>query len=138
MPKGDFGNKRNTNGLDKNKANINRTGLNRKSIASVNLDLEANGYKAANKQDIIDCYLRLINIDLKELGKMVTEDTQPAMVRIVGKAILSGKGFDVIEKLLDRGIGKAESKINLDTNFKFQLLNNDPLDDSTDQIKPKG
>lgn len=114
MAKGDFGNKRNTNGFDKNKSNINTVGLNRKSIASVNLDLEANGYKAANKQDIIDCYLRLINIDLKELGKMVAEDTQPAMVRIVGKAILSGKGFDVIEKLLDRGIGKADSKLTLE------------------------
>jgi len=114
MPKGDFGNKRNTNGLDKNKHNINRTGANRKSIASVNLDLEANGYKAASKQDIVDCYLRLINIDLKELGKMVTGEEQPAMVRIVGKAILSGKGFDVIEKMLDRGIGKADSKLTLE------------------------
>lgn len=102
------------NGFDKNPQNINRNGANRKSIASVNIDLEANGYKAASKQDIVDCYLRLINIDLKELGKMVTGEEQPAMVRIVGKAILSGKGFDVIEKLLDRGIGKADSKLTLE------------------------
>lgn len=102
------------NGFDKNPQNINRNGANRKSIASVNIDLEANGYKAASKQDIVDCYLRLINIDLKELGKMVTGEDQPAMVRIVGKAILSGKGFDVIEKLLDRGIGKADSKLTLE------------------------
>jgi len=102
------------NGFDKNPQNINRTGANRKSIASVNLDLEANGYKAASKQDIVDCYLRLINIDLKELGVMVADNDQPAMVRIVGKAILSGKGFDVIEKLLDRGIGKPDSKMTLE------------------------
>ena len=106
------------NGFDKNPQNINRTGVNRKSIASVNIDLEANGYKAASKQDIVDCYLRLINIDLKELGKMVTGEDQPAMVRIVGKAILSGKGFDVIEKLLDRGIGKPDSKMTLDGDVK--------------------
>ena len=108
------------NGFDKNPQNINRTGVNRKSIASVNIDLEANGYKAASKQDIVDCYLRLINIDLKELGKMVTGEDQPAMVRIVGKAILSGKGFDVIEKLLDRGIGKPDSKMTLDGDVKVQ------------------
>jgi len=101
-------------GFDKNPQNINKNGANRKSIASVNIDLEANGYKAASKQDIIDCYLRLINIDLKELGLMVGGDDQPAMVRIVGKAILSGKGFDVIEKLLDRGIGKPDSKMTLE------------------------
>ena len=111
--KENFKDKRNTNGFDKNKGNINRTGANRKSIASVNLELEANGYKAASKNDIIDCYLRLINIDLKELGTMVKDEDQPAMIRIVGKAILSGKGFDVIEKVLDRGIGKADNKVDV-------------------------
>jgi hypothetical protein len=105
--------KDNTNGFQKNPQNINRTGANRKSIASVNVDLESNGYKAASKQDIINCYLRLINIDLKELGDMVKDDSQPAMIRIVGKAILSGKGFDVIEKVLDRGIGKADNKVDV-------------------------
>ena len=109
--KENFKDKRNTNGFDKNKGNINRTGANRKSIASVNLELEANGYKAVSKQDILDCYLRLINIDLKELGEMVKDDNQPALIRIIGKAILSNKGFDVIEKMLDRGIGKAVQTI---------------------------
>ncbi len=104
------------NGFDKNPQNINKTGANRKSIATVNVDLEANGYKAASKQDIIDCYLRLINIDLKELGDMVKDDSQPAMIRIVGKAILSGKGFDVIEKVLDRGIGRPDNKTDITTN----------------------
>ena len=103
--------KDNTNGFQKNPQNINRTGANRKSIASVNVDLEANGYKAASKNDIIDCYLRLINIDLNELKVMVIDESQPAMIRIVGKAILSGKGFDVIEKVLDRGIGKAKDEV---------------------------
>ena len=98
----------------KRKQDINRTGLNRKSIASVNLELEAKGYKAASKQDIVDCYLRMISIDLPELTEMIKDDKQPAMVRIVGKAILSGKGFDVIEKMLDRGIGKADSKLTLE------------------------
>lgn len=106
-------------GFDANPQNINRTGANRKSIASVNLELEDNGYKAASKQDIIDCYLRLINIDLKELGAMVGDDKQPAMIRIVGKAILSGKGFDVIEKVLDRGIGRPDNKTELDVSDKL-------------------
>lgn len=98
----------------KRKQDINRSGLNRKSIASVNLELEKKGYKAANKQDIIDCYLRLINLDMPELTEMIKDKDQPAMIRIVGKAILSGKGFDIIEKMLDRGIGKADSKLTLE------------------------
>lgn len=94
-------------GFKENPQNINSTGLNRKSIASVTKDLKDKGYEAANKNDIVNCYLTLVNIDLVELKNMCNDNTQPAMIRIVGKAILSGKGFDVIEKVLDRGIGKA-------------------------------
>ena len=47
---------------------------------------------------------------------MVKDDSQPAMIRIVGKAILSGKGFDVIEKVLDRGIGRPDNKTDITTN----------------------
>jgi len=115
--------KDNTNGFQKNPQNINRTGANRKSIASVNLELEKKGYKAANKKDIVDCYLRLMNIDLPKLTEMVKDEKQPAMVRIVGKAILSGKGFDIIEKMLDRGIGKADSKLTLDVEKPIPIIN---------------
>ena len=94
-------------GFDKNPENINRKGQPHKTIATVNLDLEAEGHTEASKQDIVSCYLRLINLPIPELESLVKNDNQPALIRIVGKAILSGKGFDVIDKILDRGIGKA-------------------------------
>ena len=105
----------NTNGFQVNPQNAGRK---RKTISSVNLELEANGYTEASTVDIRSCYLRLINIDLRELTLMVAATEQPAMVRIVGKAILSGKGFDVIEKMLDRSIGKPDQKTDLTTNGK--------------------
>lgn len=98
-------------GFDKNPQNINKTGANRKTISAVNLELEAQGYTEATKQDITSCYLRLIQIPIPELEAKVKDGTQPALVRIVGKAILSGKGFDVIERVLDRGIGKTTGTI---------------------------
>jgi len=101
-----FGDKWNSNGFAKNKQNINRTGANRKTISSVNKELEEKGVKEATAKEIKGCYLRLINVDLEELKRMVVDEKQPAMIRVVGKAILSGKGFDVIEKMLDRTIGK--------------------------------
>ena len=100
-------------GFDKNPQNINSTGLNRKTISSVNLDLENGGYTEASPDDIKSCYLRLINVDIPELQNMIKSDNQPALVRIVGKAILSGKGFDVIEGMLNRSIGKAVSNIDV-------------------------
>lgn len=94
-------------GFDVNPQNINRKGQPHKTIAAVNINLEAEGHTEASKQDIVSCYLRLINLPIPELEKLVKNDEQPALIRIVGKAILSGKGFDVIDKILDRGIGKA-------------------------------
>ena len=102
------------NGFDKNPQNINRNGRPRKLIGTVNAELEAKGIKAASKEEIVNCYLRLVNVDIEGLEEIVKDKDQPSMIRIVGKAILSGKGFDVIEKLLDRGIGMAQSKITLD------------------------
>ena len=104
----------NTNGFQKNPQNINRSGANRKLVSSVNKELENMGVKETTAAEIKSIYLRLVNLQIEELEKMVKDKDQPAMIRIVGKAILSGKGFDIIEKMLDRGIGKADSKLTLD------------------------
>jgi hypothetical protein len=106
-----FKNKINTNGFDKNPHKINKTGANRKSIASVNLELEKEGFGCATAKDITDCYLRLINIPIPELTEMIKNENQPVLIRIVGKSILSGKGFDILEKMLSRAIGTPTQTI---------------------------
>ena len=117
--------KDNVNGFQKNPQNINRNGRPRKMIADVIDELEKQGIKAATKPDIQDIYMRLINIEIPELEKMVKDEEQPVLVRIVGKNILSGKGFDIIEKMLDRSIGKAEQKTDITTGGV--ALNIDPF-----------
>lgn len=101
------------NGFKQNPQNINKTGVNRKLISDVNIDLENNGVKEATKTDIVSCYLRLINLPVDELKQAVEDNKKPALIRIVGKAILSGKGFEVIEKVLDRAVGKANQSVDL-------------------------
>ena len=117
--------KDNVNGFQKNPQNINRNGRPRKMIADVIAELEKQGIKAATKSDILDIYMRLINIEIPELEKIVKDEEQPVLVRIVGKNVLSGKGFDIIEKMLDRSIGKAEQKTDITTGGV--ALNIDPF-----------
>lgn len=105
-------------GFDKNPQNINRTGKNRRTVSAVNIELEGLGYTKANSSDITDCYLRLINVDIPELTSMINDNTQPALVRIVGKSIVSGKGFEVIEQMLNRAIGKAVNNVDVKTDGK--------------------
>jgi len=98
-------------GFDKLPQNINRTGANRRTIGKVNKELEDSGITEATPNEIKSCYLRLINNTIPELTKLIKDETQPALVRIVGKAIIQGKGLDIIEKVLDRAIGKAVQQI---------------------------
>ena len=95
-------------GFDKRPQNINKTGANRKTISSVNLELEKVGAIEASKRDITSCYLRLIQLTIPELETIVKDVKQPALIRIVGKAILGGKGFEIIERMMDRSIGKPD------------------------------
>ena len=100
-------------GFDKRPENINRDGKHRRLIATVNKELEDNGYKEATRAEITGCFLRLIQLSMPKLIAESSDKNNPAMVRIVAKAILSGKGFEVIEKILDRTLGKSIQPIAL-------------------------
>jgi hypothetical protein len=104
-----------TNGLEKNPQNINRNGRPRKLISQVNIDLEQNGVRETSSEEIKSCYLRLINLEINELEEMVGDDSQPVLIRVVGKNILSGKGFEIIEKILDRSVGKPTQSTDITT-----------------------
>lgn len=96
----------------------NPNGRPRKTINSVNKELEEQGIKPATANEIKDIYLRLINMEMAELKILVEDLKQPALIRIVGKKILSDKGFDIIDKMLDRAIGKAQQAVDVTTNGK--------------------
>ena len=109
-------------GFDKNPQNINRKGRPRKLISDVIAQLEEQGIKPATKTDIQDIYMRLMNVEIPELEQIVKDSAQPVLVRIVGKSVLSGKGFDIIEKMLDRSIGKVPNSIDLNANVQSTNL----------------
>lgn len=115
MAKGDFGNKRNSNGFAKNPQNINRKGAPRKTLKIVNDELELLGITEASSSDITSCYLRIVNMTILEVETRVRDANETLLFRVVGKAVLSGKGFDIIEKMLDRSIGKAQQSVDITT-----------------------
>ena len=120
-------------GFDKLPNNINKNGRPRKTINSVNKELEEQGIKPATANEIKDIYLRLINMEMAELRILVEDLKQPALIRIVGKKILSDKGFDIIDKMLDRAIGKAQQAVDVTTNGKE--LTQSPYDLSKLSVK---
>lgn len=100
-------------GFDKRPENINRKGLAPRLLSAVNRDLEERGYTEAKKEDILSCYLRLIQLPVDELAKIGADKKENGLVFVVARNILSGKGFEVIEKILDRTIQKATQPIDV-------------------------
>ena len=100
-------------GFDKRPENINRNGAPPRLIGTVNAELEERGYTEASKAEILSCYLRLLQLPVEELAEIAKDKTESGLVFVVSRAILSGKGFDVIEKMLDRTIQKAVQPIEL-------------------------
>ena len=83
----------------------------RKWISLVNKELAEQGYAPATRQDIEENYMQLLQLKQEELVRLWKDDKQPMLVRVIAKAMLSWKWFDVIEKMLDRGVWKATQPV---------------------------
>jgi hypothetical protein len=103
----------------------NPKGRPRKLISETINELKAEGVVETSTTEIKAVYLMLINLTIPELEQRIKDSKQSALVRIVGKAILSNKGYEIIEKMLDRAIGKAENKI--DHTTKGEKVNAEPV-----------
>lgn len=117
--------KANSNGFAKNPQNINKKG-NRKLVSCVIDQLENDGVSETTMQEIKSIYLRLVNLTIAELEEITQNEDKPSLVRIVAKNILSGKGFEIIERMFDRALGKAIQTNDITTNG--ESLNLSPED----------
>jgi hypothetical protein len=93
---------------------INKSGApQRKLVATVIETMKEAGVEPATAPQIKDSYLRFLNLTETELQEIVADKDQPMLNRIVAKAILGNKGFEVIAQLLDRAIGKPNQSIDV-------------------------
>lgn len=83
MAKGDFGNKRNTAGFQKNPQNINRSGANRKSFATVNEALKKKGIQPLSKKELIEFYTLIFNATEDELKRIAEDKKTPFALKLI-------------------------------------------------------
>src|SRR5690606_8670203 len=74
-------------------------------------ELKAKGYERATANQVADAFETLMNVPQDELAKMVKDEKAPMSPRIVGKAMLTAKGWEVLQAMLDRAHGKAKQAI---------------------------
>lgn len=115
-----------------NPQNINRKGRPRKLVSGVIIELKNKGVEKVSQSDVKDVFLMLINLETNEIKEIINDEKQPAIIRIVGREMLSGKGFDIIEKMLDRAIGKADENVKHDHSINWNITKTYEADNKTD------
>lgn len=89
----------------------NPNGRPKKFVSEILGQLKEAGYENIKPTQITDIYETLISVDRETLYNLAGEEKQPMIIRIVAKGILSNKGFDIIERMLDRVHGKATQTV---------------------------
>ena len=85
-----------------------------KLLSTIVAELRAQGYERASAANVIDAFETLLNVPEDVLTEMVKDKTKPMSLRIVGKAMLTAKGWEVLQAMLDRAHGKAKQALALE------------------------
>lgn len=78
-------------------------------LSTIVAELKAKGYQRATAGTVVEAFEMLMNVPEEELTEMVKDKTQPMSLRIVGKAMLTAKGWDVLQSMMDRVHGKPKA-----------------------------
>ena len=115
-------------GFDKNPQNINRTGANRKSFASVNRELKKKGIKPIQKKDLIDAYSFIFNATEDELKEIVKDADVPyAFKLIIGELNNKNTRSKALADLRDFIFGKASQPIEGEITVKAKVLTKEQI-----------
>jgi len=88
----------------------NPNGRPKKLVSAVIASLKEEGYEEVTSEHVKQVYQLLIGLDKERITEIKNDKEQSMLFRVVSEAILEEKGFEIIEKMLDRAHGKATNK----------------------------
>lgn len=95
------------------KGDTNNGGRPPKLLSTITAELKAKGYERATANQVVEAFETLMNVPQDELAKMVKDEKAPMSLRIVGKAMLTAKGWEVLQAMLDRAHGRPKQSVDL-------------------------
>lgn len=85
-----------------------------KLLTELMRDLNAKGYERVTSGQIVEAYETLFGLDESQLKAVTANKALPMVSRIVAKAMLSTRGFEILERMLDRAQGRPKQSIDAD------------------------
>ncbi len=126
--------KHNTNGFRERPQDAGRHPL---TVTDINNQMEMAGYKRVTAPQVAHAYELMMGLDEAEMQAKVNDKTIPFLYRIVIKSMLSGKGFDIIERMIDRAQGKALQRESHEgeVTVKFPAMTKEELKKAKDDLE---
>lgn len=108
-----FGDKQTSEGFNKNPENINKKGRPKRLVSHINDELKAEGFEPVTQGQVRDAYLTIINLPFNKIKAMATTESEnfPALYKLVAKQMIGKRSLEMLDKLLDRAIGKPTQSI---------------------------
>jgi len=98
----------------------NPNGRPKKLVSSILADLKDKG-ELVTRHMVTETYQVLMSLNEEQLKGIANDKEQPMINRIVAKEMLSKKGFDIIERMMDRANGKANINATIETKEPKQM-----------------
>lgn len=99
------------NGGKLKSGNTVNVGVKKNIMSKILSDFAAAGYERVNASMILEAYEYLLGMPLSMIEEIAADDIlYPLSLRIVAKHMLSDKGNEMLEKMMDRAHGKAINK----------------------------
>ena len=84
-----------------------------KLLSSIVAELRAKGYERATANNVVEAFETLLNVPEDVLTEMIQDKAKPMSLRIVGKAMMTAKGWEVLQAMLDRAHGRARQQVDM-------------------------
>ncbi len=94
-------------GFDANPQNINRGWRPRKQLSYIIEEIKGLWYSTPSQSEIIDICFLMLTLTEDDLSILSSNEEYPMIMRIIASRLTWTKGFETLEKILDRWIGKA-------------------------------
>jgi glutamate/tyrosine decarboxylase-like PLP-dependent enzyme len=99
---------------------MNPNGRPKKTFTLIMQELKDEGYAKVSQANIVEAYETLFGLDETKLKEIIENKARPMLLRIVAKRMLSPKGYEALETMMDRAHGRAVQRNQNDTSVKIE------------------
>lgn len=92
---------------------LNPKGRDRKLVNDIIYEMQQAGVKPVKPLDIIAAFESLLNSSIEELKDIKANENAPYFLRRVAGEMLTNKGYEIIERMIDRAHGKPKQQTDI-------------------------